>query len=157
MKTCNKCKQELPLFAFAKDKSRASGYSYRCKQCDNAKKYDKKYYTERYKVKHEDIKQTVKKHNNSILPGIYMLKCLVNGKFYIGQSITPYRRRIQHLSVYKSSESRCNPQIQADLKQYGSDSFVFGIIEHCESEQLLEREQYYINLLNPEYNLALAK
>ena len=31
-------------------------------------------------------------------------------------------------------------------------SFVFGIIEHCEPKQLLERERYYINLLNPEYN-----
>ena len=155
MKTCIKCKQKLPLFAFAKDKSRTSGYSYTCKQCDNARKIDKKYYTERYKTKHNDIKQTVKKNFSSILPGVYLIRNVINGKCYIGQSIKPYRRRAQHFSIFSKNDAKeTNPNLQADLKQYGPNSFVFGIIEYCKPELLLERESYWINQLNPEYNAA---
>ena len=154
MKECIKCKQVLPLFAFAKDKSRVSGYSYKCKQCDNAKKYKKEYYTERYKLKHVEIKQTVKKHFSSIPPGVYMIKCLVNGKCYVGQSIKPYRRRVSHVSVHSNPNTkRTNFNLQADLVKYGREVFVFGIIEYCEPEQLFERETYWINKLNPQYNL----
>jgi group I intron endonuclease len=59
--------------------------------------------------------------------------------------------------VYKENKvaiHHSNLNIQSDLKQYGRNTFVFGIIEHCEPEQLLERERYYINLYNPEYNLT---
>lgn len=35
----------------------------------------------------------------------------------------------------------------------GYSGFKLYILEYCESDQLLTREQYYIDLLNPEYNL----
>ena len=36
MKTCSKCKEEKPLDAFSKDRTRADGLNYRCKTCKSA-------------------------------------------------------------------------------------------------------------------------
>jgi len=89
---------------------------------------------------------------NSIPAGVYMIKCLANGKCYIGQSIQPNRRKYDHFSI-KENPNNTNLLLQADVKQYGRNNFIFGIIEHCEPELLLERETYYINLYKPEYNI----
>ena len=104
----------------------------------------------------EQHTDNLNKNMHSIEPGVYMVKNLITGERYIGQSVIPYNRRTQHFSNYKETDtSRCptNKLMQKAMKQYGLESFVFGIIEHCEPKQLLERERYYINLLNPEYNL----
>jgi group I intron endonuclease len=39
------------------------------------------------------------------------------------------------------------------LLKYGYSGFSLYILEYCESDLLLNREQYYIDLLNPEYNI----
>lgn len=39
------------------------------------------------------------------------------------------------------------------LLKYGHSSFSLDILEYCESSVLIVREQYYINLLKPEYNI----
>ena len=93
------------------------------------------------------------KNTHSIEPGVYMVKNQITGERYIGQSIIPYNRRSHHFSNWKSESKLTNKLLQEAMQKYGQNSFVFGIIEHCEPEQLLEREQYYINQLKPEYNL----
>lgn len=37
------------------------------------------------------------------------------------------------------------------MLKYGSDKFILEIIEYCVALYLLNREQYYIDRLNPEY------
>lgn len=183
MKLCCTCKQELPLEQFYKDKTSNDGLGYKCKFCvkqynkqqnkqwrqDNPEHYKqqnkkwrqdnpeyyKQYNKQYYQDNAEYNKQLVQKYNNSIKPGVYMVKCLLTGNCYVGQSIKPYRRRIEHFSKYQSKKNQTNPKLQADMKQYGKNAFVFGIIEHCESEQLLEREKYWIQNLNPTYNTKL--
>ena len=164
MKECNKCKQVLALDMFNKRQAK-------CKECQKQHySYNKEYikqYCKQWRLDNPEygkqwIKNNKEQHNsvikkihNKIPPGVYMIKCLTNNKCYIGQSKVPYRRQTEHFSKHQSNKSTSyNPHIQADLKQYGRKSFVFGIIEHCNKEQLLEREQYYINLYNPEYNLT---
>ena len=164
MKECNKCKQVLALDMFYKRQSK-------CKQClkirDEQWYLDKSNYNKQYRLNNlEKVKQNYnqwllnnpehyKQYNTQLPPGVYMVKCLVNGKKYVGQSIKPHRRKTCHASIVNSkSKTNTNPNLQADLKQYGRKSFVFGIIEHCEPEQLLERETHYINLYKPEYNLT---
>ena len=39
------------------------------------------------------------------------------------------------------------------LLAHGLDNFKLEILEYCDCSQLIEREQYYIDLLNPEYNV----
>ena len=122
-------------------------------------KEERKQYNKQWRLKnkeyhkqwHKNNPEYMKRYFSQLESGVYMVKNLINGKKYIGQSIKPQLRKCAHASIGKMNNS--NPNIQIDLKQYGRDTFVFGIIEHCKPEQLLEREQYYINLLNPEYNV----
>ena len=164
MKECNKCKQMLALDMFY---SRSAC----CKECEkiqkkvhranNIEKYRASDNSEKHKAKvkkwnndnKEYLYQYVKNNETSVLPGVYLIRNVINSKRYIGQSKRPYKRSCEHFSIHQSNKSTAyNPNIQADLKQYGRKSFVFGIIEHCEPEQLLERERHYINLYKPEYN-----
>lgn len=39
------------------------------------------------------------------------------------------------------------------MLKYGYSSFSLEILEYCESSELINREQYYLGLLNPEYNI----
>lgn len=152
MKTCNKCNRELVLDMFNKR-------SAKCKQCQ--KIYDKQvrlskpeYFKAKMKEWWINNPEYIKQYQNSIEPGVYMIKNLITGKRYVGQSTKPYTRRVSHFSIFKNlNDKTSNPNLQIEIKQYGPKSFVFGIIEYCEPEQLLERERYYINQIQPEYNL----
>lgn len=46
-----------------------------------------------------------------------------------------------------------NSKIHNALLKYGYNSFSLEIIEYCDPSNCIEREQYYIDLLNPEYNI----
>lgn len=39
------------------------------------------------------------------------------------------------------------------LLKNGYSNFQLEILEYCEPNLVLEREQYYLNLLNPDYNI----
>jgi group I intron endonuclease len=41
------------------------------------------------------------------------------------------------------------------LVKYGYSSFKLEILENSEPNILIEREQYYLDLLNPEYNILV--
>lgn len=40
------------------------------------------------------------------------------------------------------------------LLKYGHSNFTLEILEYCPISKLIEREQYYLDLLKPEYNIA---
>ena len=43
--------------------------------------------------------------------------------------------------------------INKALLKYGYSNFQLEILEYCESSDVIQREQYYIDLLGPEYNI----
>nr|YP_010556896.1 GIY-YIG endonuclease [Cordyceps blackwelliae]UYS92278.1 GIY-YIG endonuclease [Cordyceps blackwelliae] len=50
-----------------------------------------------------------------------------------------------------NSELKRNPRpIHAALLKYGYVNF---LLEYCKTDELIEREQYYLDLVNPEYNV----
>lgn len=51
--------------------------------------------------------------------------------------------RSKHSLIYKA------------LIKYGYSKFSFEILEFCDIKNVLVREQYYIDLLKPEYNILL--
>ena len=83
------------------------------------------------------------------ISAVYKIVNTVTGEFYIGSSKHVKRRWANHKS---SSAWARNPNIKLyqEFVRYGLDSFVFEIIE--ETNELKEREQYFIELLNPSYN-----
>ena len=48
---------------------------------------------------------------------------------------------------------KSNMIINKALLKYGYSYFILEILEYCEPENVVSREQYYIDLLKPEYNI----
>ena len=85
--------------------------------------------------------------------GIYKLINLVNGKFYIGSAVKFRKRRDLHFLDLRNNRHHSR-YLQNAFNKYGKDNFKFEIIEICEKEKLIEREQYYLDILNPNYNVC---
>jgi|SRR5271156_3752748 group I intron endonuclease len=85
-------------------------------------------------------------------PGVYRLQSLPTGRFYIGSSKNVYRRYYRHRQILREGLKE-NLRIKEDCDKYGPNSFIFGVIEYCEESELREREQYYFELWNPQYNV----
>lgn len=78
--------------------------------------------------------------------GIYQIVNNINGKGYVGQSKNIERRWIAH------KESKKDYPLYKAFKKYGIENFTFKIIEECNSNELNEKEKYYIQKENSEYN-----
>lgn len=98
-----------------------------------------------------DMEKTIYKENKG-KSGIYLWTNKLTGEMYVGQSINLSERvkRYFNLSYLKSSNSLL---ISIALIKYGYINFSFTIIEYCDISVLNEREQYYLDSLNPEYNI----
>lgn len=91
--------------------------------------------------------------------GIYRIDNSINGKCYVGSSIDLDRRRKEH-TYSLLNNSHANKHLQSAYNKYGREHFKFTIIELLEicdaiKERLLEREQFWIDNLLPEYNILL--
>jgi group I intron endonuclease len=84
---------------------------------------------------------------------IYKIGNILNGKFYIGQTINFYQRKIQHLSKLRRNQ-HCNPHFQSAWNKYGEENFEFKIILYCEPSELNYYEQKMVDIWNPEYNIC---
>ncbi len=102
-------------------------------------------------------KSLIYKDNNNKI-GIYRWNNLINGKSYVGSSINLSNR----LSIYYSKKAMLNKLntstsiIYSALLKHGINSFSVDILEYCEPDVLIKREQYYIDYLVPEYNILKA-
>lgn len=81
--------------------------------------------------------------------GIYRWVNNVNGKSYIGSALDITRRLRNYYSIYYLEKS--NMAISKGLLKYGYFNFSLHILEYCDESILLKREQYYLDLLKPEY------
>jgi group I intron endonuclease len=80
------------------------------------------------------------------LIGIYKITNIINGKSYIGQSTNIHRR--WQAEIADSNNINCHsydyPLMRA-FRKYGIDNFKFEIIEECRSEELNQKETYWID------------
>jgi group I intron endonuclease len=76
--------------------------------------------------------------------GIYMITCIENKKIYIGSSVNLTRRFSEHKRFLKKND-HYNSYLQNSWNLYGEESFVFSIIEKTKLEELMSREQYWID------------
>jgi group I intron endonuclease len=87
-------------------------------------------------------------------PGIYKIVNLTNQHFYVGSATRLNHRKHNHFRDLKAGKHK-NAHLQRAYDLYGADAFLFIVIEHVDHiENLLEREQHYIDTLNPEYNIS---
>jgi group I intron endonuclease len=85
--------------------------------------------------------------------GIYMILNTKNGKFYIGQSKCMLERKKAHFESLRLGRHG-NKHLQNSYNLYGKSCFDFLVIEPCKVCDLLDREQYWIEMLEPEYNIV---
>ena len=78
------------------------------------------------------------------ITGIYMIRCKINNKIYIGQSKNIEKRFSYHRSALNRN-NHDNDLLQNDWNKYGQDYFEFNIIVECEEHKLNELEREYIN------------
>lgn len=83
------------------------------------------------------------------ISGVYKITNTITDDFYIGSSRNIEDRWTHHKcpSAWKKQQ---NNLLYLDFQKYGLENFKFEIIE--ETSQLREREQYFIDLLQPTYN-----
>lgn len=80
--------------------------------------------------------------------GIYRITCTVTGKFYIG-STKSLRRRYQAHFGNLQRKVHNNNKLQQAFNKYGLNAFVFEVLELILPVFLLEREQYWLDRLQP--------
>ncbi len=84
------------------------------------------------------------KQENKMKSGIYSIVNIINNKIYIGSSRYLSRRKNQHFNNLRKNK-HSNNHLQTAWNKYGEENFKFFIIEECLEENLLFREQYYID------------
>lgn len=85
---------------------------------------------------------------------IYKLVNIVHGKFYIGASRDFKNRKSGHISRLRRN-IHDNSILQRSFNKHGEENFEFHILEYVDNVQDLPiREQYYIDTLDPHYNLV---
>lgn len=90
---------------------------------------------------------------NRYTGGIYKIINLTNKKIYIGSAKKFSRREREHFNNLKLNK-HCNKLLQNAYNKYGKDSFKFEKIAYCPDEYLIKLEQWFINNLNPDYNIC---
>lgn len=85
--------------------------------------------------------------------GIYKIANKITNDFYIGSAVNLYSRLSTHKANLKN-QKHPNNYLQNVFNKYGLDNLFFEIIETVKDKnELIEREQFYIDTLNPEYNI----
>lgn len=88
--------------------------------------------------------------------GIYKIINKVTGKVYIGSAVDIDKRWYNHKRDLNYNRHH-SYKLQNSVNKHGIDNFIFEIIEECGKELLIEREQYWMDLLTSVvngYNIA---
>lgn len=101
----------------------------------------------------DTMKQEIIKDNHKKI-GIYRWTNSVNSKTYIGSSINLSNRlRLYFNYDFISDKSRSKSMIHDALARYGYSKFTLEILEYGAAGAVLEREQHYLDTLQPAYNI----
>nr|QBG64902.1 GIY-YIG endonuclease [Cordyceps cicadae] len=105
----------------------------------------KKFYPDAQALKSEIL------NDNRNLSGIYKWTNIETRDSYVGSGID-LAKRIR--SYYQTSELNRHPRhINRALLKHGHDKFKLEILEYCDKDKLMEREQFYLDEINPSYNI----
>jgi hypothetical protein len=99
-----------------------------------------------------NIKEFTKENNG--ISGIYCWSCTINGRKYIGSSISIGKRISGEYTDFKKGNF-CNSDLQVDWDANTEEDFDIAILETCEPDKLLVRECFWIKNTENTYNKAL--
>jgi hypothetical protein len=79
------------------------------------------------------------------LPGVYKITCLVNNRMYIGSTTDSIYKRVYFHRYDLKNNTHHSDKLQKAWNKYGEPCFRFEVIEICEKNQCLYREQHWID------------
>lgn len=86
--------------------------------------------------------------------GIYCIENILNNKKYVGSSVDFYYRWHRHRSDLIRNKHG-NRKLQNSWNKNNPEDFIVYILEECEELDLTKREQFWIDKLNPKFNITL--
>lgn len=99
-----------------------------------------------------ELRELIMKQNDN-KAGIYMLTNRITKKNYIGKSSDLKSRFINYYSEGFLEINKGGSLIYRQLLKFGFENFSLTILEYCPSDNLLSREQYFINIFKPLLNI----
>ena len=84
--------------------------------------------------------------------GVYKITNKINNKIYVGSSVNIKARWDDHIKMLTNSRHH-NKHLQSSFNKHKLENFDFIILEICNKEELIIKEQFYIDTLKPEYNI----
>jgi group I intron endonuclease len=93
--------------------------------------------------------------------GIYIFINKINGNQYVGSAADLGDKKSGRLNRYYRPSYLTNKKLGASkirraILKYNYHNFMVGILEYCSIDKLIEREQFYIDVLAPKYNILTA-
>lgn len=86
--------------------------------------------------------------------GIYKITSKKHPKrIYVGSAKYLKRRQQEHVRRLKDF-THPNIKLRRHAKKYGLDDLVFDTIEYCNVEELIQKEQHWMDALNPWFNIC---
>jgi group I intron endonuclease len=84
---------------------------------------------------------------------IYKIVNKVNDKFYVGSTTRTMKKRMaDHIRIARQGKHH-SIIFQNAWNKYGEKSFTMHLLEECDEANVVEREQYYLDTLEPKYNI----
>lgn len=80
-------------------------------------------------------------------PGIYSIRCVITGRYYVGSSALMRKRCWAHRRWLRKGKHQSS-LLQRAWDKYGEDAFVFALLETISDlDQIFTREQFWIDRL----------
>lgn len=84
--------------------------------------------------------------------GVYQIRCLANGKSYVGSTAKGFRVRWNSHRWHLRRGKHDSPHMQNCWNKYGPEAFEFRPLVVCAEDMVLFYEQLLIDALKPEFN-----
>lgn len=81
--------------------------------------------------------------------GVYQIILKEDGRSYIGSATNIDDRWRAHGNNALNENLKIKQVISHAIKKYGADSFEWKVLEYCDESQLLDREQYWLDIVQP--------
>lgn len=89
-----------------------------------------------------------------MLSGVYQILNKTNNKKYIGSTTVSFNKRWKDHNKLLVINKHYNTALQNAYNKYGKDNFEYSIMQFCPKELCIDKEQWFIDKLKPEYNIC---
>ena len=94
------------------------------------------------------------------MTNIYIIENNLNNVVYIGQTKGPVLKRFSE-HIVASYKPKVSKKLYVAMQEIGQENFTYRLLETCSDEEANDRENYYIDLYennyNQHYNFPLSK